>query len=161
MKILITAPEEFIPCTEDSPVVGQYYNLEDAIHGTQAQNKAFHALVQEYWKSGVHPKYGGCPFSEFRDYIKRDLGAGFEYYVYATIQGGKPKIEKVKSFDEIPEEVRTDPDLRDMMRGILKSWAQYTKRERKNTIDNLIDDMIANGVQSDKFNEILEGMKND
>jgi hypothetical protein len=157
MKILITGTETFTPIT-GLPEVGRYYNLEDAATGTGAQNRAFHALCQEYWKSGCHPKYEGG-FSEFRDLVKRDLGAGFSEYVYATIKDGKPRIYRVKTFSEIPEEIREDPDMRKMIRGKLKSWGEYTKKERQETMDRLIDDMVSNGVQSKKFFEILEGME--
>ena len=161
MKILITGPGTFIEQSTDAPEVGRPYLLEDAHHGTGAQNKAFHALVGEYWKSGLHPKLGGQPYDEFRDRIKLTLGAGFEAYVYAVIDEFKPKIYQVNSWEEIPEEVRNDPQYRDMIRGKLKSWSDYTKRERKKTIDNLIDDMVAAGVNSEKFHEILEGMKDE
>ena len=96
MKILITGPDTYTPVA-GLPEVGRYYNLEDAVNGTAAQNRAFHALCQEYWKSGCHPKYEGG-FSEFRDLIKRDLGAGFSEYVYAVIDCEKPRICRVKKF---------------------------------------------------------------
>jgi phytoene/squalene synthetase len=45
--------------------------------------------------------------------------------------------------------------------GTLKSWAKYTKKERRETIDRLINTMIQCGVNSKKFDEILEGMRSD
>ena len=158
MKILILDKGQYNIESKDAPIVGRYYYLEDATHGTQAQNKAFHALLQEYWKSGLHPKYGGCSFSEFKDQIKRTLGEGFAEYIYATIDNGKPHIYTVDTWEEIPKEVREDKDMRQMIRGKLKSWTDYTVKQRKNLIDNLIDDALTNGVQSEKFTEILEGM---
>ena len=158
MKILITEPGRFSEMSKDVPEVGRYYFLEDADNWRHTLNRAFHALLMVYWRSGVHPKYGGCGYEEFRDQIKRTLGAGFASYVYADIIDGKPKIYHVDSYDKIPEHIRLDPDLKEMVRGKLKSWADYTKKEQQRTVDNLIDDMAANGVNSDKFNEILEGM---
>jgi len=159
MKILITEPGRYIEQSKDAPEVGRAYNLEDATTGTGAQGRTFEALVMVYWKAGVHPKYGGCPYEEFRDQIKRTLGAGFAYYVYADIVDGKPKIYKVKKFDEIPDHVRQDPDMQDMIRGRLKSRAHYTKKELQKTIDALIDDMLAAGVANKKFDEILNGLE--
>lgn len=160
MKILITGEETFLPQSTDHPQEGRYYVLEDAESGSHAQNKAFHALVQEYWKSGLHPKYGGDPFSTFRDKIKRDLGAGFEAFVYADIENGRPRIHQVKRLDEIPEHITSDPEMAQMVQGKLKSWGNYTKKERTRTIDNLLDDMTSAGVCSKKFDEIREGMSN-
>jgi len=158
VKILIVSDSEYIPESEDLPEIGTSYLLEDATYGTSAQNRTFHALLQEYWKSGLHPKYGGDPFSTFKDQIKRTIGAGFESYVYADIIDGKPKIFQASSIDEIPDRIRKDPDMRSIVRGRLKSWADYTKKERQNTIDNIINDMLSVGVSSKKFDEILSGI---
>jgi len=159
MKILITEKGYMIEST-DAPVIGKHYYLEDAETGTNAQNKLFHALITEYWKSGLHPKYGGDDYSSFRDQIKRTLGEGFEKYVYAILDvtDGKAKIERVKTFEEIPEYIRLDPDMKEMIQGKLKSWSDYTAKQRKNCIDNLITDMDANGVNSKKYQEIMDGL---
>lgn len=176
MKITITETDgsggRFLVDSKDAPEIGRSYYMEDATSGTGAQNRAFHALVQEYWKSGLHPKYGGDPFDQFRDSLKRDLGEGFEKYVYADIEQVevdtfqpsheeryKPVIKEVKTYEEIPEEIRNDPTGRIM--GRLKSWTAYTLKQRRRLIDNLIDDMVAAGVDSKKFQEILEGMNDE
>jgi len=46
-----------------------------------------------------------------------------------------------------------------MLYGLLKSWADYTKKERTETIDRLIAEMIQAGINSGKFHEILDGME--
>ena len=149
MIIQIT-PDGYIHLSGDAPEVGQKYLLEDATEGTQAQNRAFHALVQEYFTSGCH-SYNAKTWLELREYIKRDLGAGFESYVYADESG----IHKVKTLDEIPEKYRTAQ----YTMGRLKSWSKYTKKERRETMDLLISTMIQAGVQTKKFNEIMTGME--
>ena len=118
MVILIT--EDGYIAEGKQPEVGKRYYLTDAESGTEAQNKAFHALVQEYFKSGAF-SYPAKTFLELKDFIKRDLGAGFESYVYADESG----IHKVKTLDEIPEKYRTAQ----YTMGRLKSWSKYTKRE--------------------------------
>jgi hypothetical protein len=45
------------------------------------------------------------------------------------------------------------PDFR------LKSWADYSKKERQMTIDNLISEMFQAQVQTKKFYEILKGLE--
>jgi uncharacterized protein YbjQ (UPF0145 family) len=159
MTILILPGSYFQVESADAPVEGRRYILEDATTGTSAQNKTFHALVKEYWKSGLHPKYGGELYSAFRDQIKRTLGAGFESFVYADYINGKARIKQVKTYDEIPEHIRQDADLKELVQGKLKSWSDYGKKQRQQTIDNLIDDATAAGVNSKKWNEILKGME--
>jgi hypothetical protein len=158
MKILITGPGEYTPNSTDLPVVGRYYTLEDAANGTGAQNRAFHALLGEYYKSGLC-SYDCKSFDDFRNQIKRKLGPGFESYAYADIVKGLPVLEVVDKYDEIPEVIRKDPRLREYVRGRLKSWADYTKKERRDTMDKLIAEMKMAGVNSKKFDEIMEGMK--
>jgi hypothetical protein len=41
----------------------------------------------------------------------------------------------------------------------LKSWSDYTKKERQLTIDNIINEMFLVGVKSPRFDEILQGME--
>ena len=148
MTILIT--DDGYIAEGKQPEVGKRYYLTDAESGTEAQNKAFHALVQEYFKSGAF-SYPAKTFQELKDFIKRDLGAGFENFVYATPEG----IKRATTTDEIPEEYRTAQ----YTMGRLKSWSKYTKRERRETMDALIAQMLLVGVQTKKFNEIMTGLE--
>lgn len=141
------------------PKVGTVYTLEDATKGTGAQNRAREALIQAYWRWGGHPKYGGDGYSDFRDKLKRDLGEGFDRFIYVDIRDGKPRIHEVKGYHLVPEEIKIDPDMRDMIRGKLKSCSRYGKKANQRFIDNIIMDGSANGCNTDKWNEILEGMK--
>ncbi|HPB99956.1 MAG TPA: hypothetical protein PKW66_28810 [Polyangiaceae bacterium] len=164
MIITITAPGEYMADTQDEPEVGRRYQLEDATSGTGAQNRAFHALLWEYYKTRLWSYQGsgynsGVTFDEFRNMIKRKLGAGFESFVYAEIVDGRPVIRDAKAYAEIPETVRRDPHLKELVRGRLKSWADYTKRERRTTMDALITEMIEVGVNTPHFREIMEGME--
>ena len=147
MTILITSPDTFM-AEGDAPEVGRRYLLEDATTGSNAQNRAFHALIQEYWRLGAH-SYNVKTFAEFRDVIKRDLGAGFESYIYATPEG----IKRVKTREEIPAGTRRCDIL-----GKLKSWGDYSQKERREAIDCLIAQMDTAGVDSAKYREILSGM---
>ena len=164
MTITITAPGEYMADTQDEPEVGRRYQLEDATSGTGAQNRAFHAILAEYYKTRLWSYQGsgynaGATFDEFRNLIKRKLGAGFESFVYAEIVDGRPVIRDAKTYAEIPEAVRRDSHLNELVRGRLKSFSDYTKRERRTTMDGLITEMIEVGVNTPHFNEIIEGMK--
>ncbi len=149
MRIQITPGGGYVHISGDAPEEGKTYLLEDATNGSLAQNKAWHALLQEYWRSGQH-SYRADSFLGFRDLIKRDLGAGFEAYVYADDSG----LHKVKHLDDVPDHV---PQSHVM--GKLKSWGKYTKKQRRETIDLLISTMIQAGVNTKKFHEILDGME--
>ena len=135
LKILITAKNTF---TGADLKIGSWYNAEPAAEGTLAQNSTFHSLLTEYWRSGCH-SYNVTKYEDFRDCIKRDLGAGFETYTRDYTRSGKP----------------CDPftDSR------LKSWSDYTKKERMETIDRLIAEMHQAQVQTKHFYEILQGME--
>ena len=136
MKILITAPNVF---TGETLKVGCYYTAELADEGTDAQNKAFHALLQCYWASGCH-SYDARSFPHFRALIKLYLGAGNEkFYNLANADGTPCPKGRI--------------DFR------LKSWSDYSKKERRITIDNLISEMMQVGADSKRFNEILRGME--
>jgi hypothetical protein len=139
MKILITGPGEF---SGDSLKVGKYYNAELADEGTDRQNKTFHALIQCYWTSGCH-SYNARSYDHFRALMKLYLGAGTEQFYSLVNEDGTPC-----------------PNGRLTYR--LKSWADYTKKERQLTIDNMINEMFLVGVDNNpysRFNEILQGME--
>ena len=136
MLIVVTDRNQF---SGDDLEIGKWYNAEPAATGTAAQNAAFHALVQEYWRSGCH-SYNAVSFEHFRALIKLHLGAGAERFCNLVDADGNPL-----------------PGGRFDYR--LKSWADYTKKERRETLDRLIAEMHQAGVNSRKFYEILRGME--
>lgn len=141
----------------EAPEAGHKYQLESLVDGTQAQNKLFHSLLMVYYNSGLHSE-NGVDFHTFKDLIKKRLGGGFEAFIYAEIIDGHPVIKHAKKKEDIPEEIRQDPHMKEMILGKLKSWSSYSKKQRKSTIDNLISEMIQVGVNSRKFQEIMKGI---
>ena len=121
-------------------IVPGKYSIFPYEDGTLKQGAAFHALISEYWASGCS-SYQARSFPHFRALIKLYLGAGMEkFYNLANTDGTPCPVG------------RTDYRL--------KSWRDYTKKERKESIDRLIAEMVQAGVNSRKFNEILQGMEN-
>jgi hypothetical protein len=155
MRILCTGDGTF---TGDDLIVGKYYDAVEVDTPTEAQNRAFHALLQEFWSSGAH-SYNAKNFEQFRNFIKRDLGAGFERFKYVEETPEGLKWGSAKAAYDIPENVALDADGQPLAQGVLKSWAKYTKKERRETIDRLINTMIECGINSKRFDEILEGMR--
>ena len=137
MRILVIEHGRF---TGETLIPGQEYDCIPAEDGTDRQNKAFHALLQEYWRSGAH-SYNAKNFAHFKKIIKRQLGAGVEAY-YETINTDTGELL------ETP-----------VIKKRIKSWADYTKKERKETIDRLISEMLQVGIMSSKFYEILDGLE--
>jgi hypothetical protein len=153
MNILITGDGTFIG---DKLTIGRKYNCEPADTGSLSQGRAFHSLLQCFWASGLH-SYPAKSFEEFREYIKRDLGAGAEYYVY--VKKGSLLKGKSKDKEEAVREAAVDKDGHPVVWMKLKSWADYTKKERTEAIDRLISTMHQARVQSAKFYEILQGLE--
>lgn len=162
MKVKILDGDQFLVESGKAPAVGKSYVMEEAATATGEQNRAFHALLGEYWRSGLHSS-DAPNFADFRKQVLVRRGAGHEKIVFTSIETGsdgklKAVIHQVKTLDEVPREIFRDPDLKKMVLAAPKSWTEYTKTERTMTIDNLITDMIASGVNSDKFAQIIEGM---
>jgi len=136
MRILVTAPNAFAGA---ELVPGELYEVTPYEDGTERQNRAWHALVQEFWTSGCH-SYDAQSFEHFRELIKLELGAGAERY-YSLV--GPTGI----------------PMKRPAVRYRVKSWRDYTKKERAEAIDTLVATMHQAQVQTKKFYAILEGME--
>jgi len=148
-KILESAPNNILVlCSNHTFKCGGSVTIEDATKGTNPQNRFFHELVKIWVASGCHSYEGD--YNKVRDFIKRDLGAGFEKYFYTA---DDLKAVKVNSFDDIPEHIQKD---KRRIMGQLKSWADYGKKERMKTIQNLIDNMIQSGVNSKEFDNICK-----
>ena len=136
MRIFVLTPNTF---TGDALVPGEEYEVKPHNEGTEKQNRAWHALLQEYWASGCH-SYNVINAQDFREAIKYYLGAGVEPF-YRTVDTNGRRLDKPII------------DYR------VKSWKDYTKKERKESIDRLIAEMHQAGVQTKKFYDILHGLE--
>lgn len=98
--------------------------------GTDEQNRAFHALFTEYYKTGLHSAPEGCTLAEFKNFMKIQYGP--------------------HTFIDVSEERYC----------VLKSWADYTKHERVAALDGLISEVNQSGAfaESEKIREIIGGM---
>jgi len=109
--------------------------------GSDAQNRAFHSLIGEYWKSGLSSYES---FDDMRDTFKLRV-AGADEYIF--IENGK--VRHVKSLDEVKGRYAEVP----------KSWADFTVEQRKDAIDEVIREATMAGINSRKWEEILRGME--
>lgn len=123
--------------------------------GTEKQNRLFHKLLHEIYKSrawsfeGVsEAQHDGMCWDDFRDLIKLKLGAGAEYYKYLDNFGNKKTSKR-----------RPKPGEYQVCFDIPKSWRDYTKEERSETIDRVISWAEAMGMGY-LCEEILKNEKN-
>lgn len=98
--------------------------------GTENQNRAMHALMAEYYKTGLHSAPEGCTLDAFKVYLKCLYGPVYEI----DLEGQPVKVPK--------------------------SWANYSKQERCYFIDGLISEINQSGAftESPRIREIIAGM---
>lgn len=138
-------PEIRTLCEKSDKVAGGYITLTASLprqQGTDEQNRAFHSLVGEYWRSGCS---SDASFEDIKTRIKLQIG-GAEFFAYYT-----DRTHVVESVEQIPTGVK-------MVIEIPKSWSDFTKEERTFAIDSLMKEMVEAGVNSKKFDEIVGGM---
>ena len=116
--------------------------LDDA--GSLEQNNAWHALLGEFWRSGLSSYQS---HEDMRDKIKLRV-AGARGFIYID---DKAQQHTTKNIDDIP--------FGSWYIEVPKSWADFTKSQRAIAIDDTISEMVEAGVSSTKFDEILEGME--
>ena len=159
MKILITAEGSFISVDNEHPEVGKKYTLEDATDQSEKQRKAWHALVQEWYKSGCYSFVDTLDFNVFREAVKELYGEGFSHYEYID---SNYKIYKAKTLEEIPDDIILDTRYHpERIRRVLKHFYDYTKKQVKKSLDIIIIAMDENEVDTPKYHEIIKGMEND
>lgn len=103
--------------------------------GTERQNKLFHKLLHEIYKSRAwsfsdlsEAEHEGMSWLYFRDKIKLDFGEGAEYFVYQD-NFGHIKYDKK----------RPNPQLCQVCFAVPLSWTKYNKEQRHQCIDRVMD----------------------
>lgn len=109
--------------------------------GTDQQNRAFHALLGEYWKSGLSSYES---YDDMKDTIKLRI-AGADEYIF--IDNGK--VRHAKNLEDVKGRYAEVP----------KSWTDFTLEQRRDAIDEVIREAIMAGVNSKKWDEIITGMQ--
>ena len=111
--------------------------------GTDAQNRAFHALLGEFWVSGLSSYES---YEDLKDSIKLKV-AGPDEFIF--IKDGK--VRRSKTLEGVEGRYAEVP----------KSWADFTRDERKEAIDWVIKEANLAGINSKKWDEIIKGMMED
>ena len=111
--------------------------------GTDSQNRAFHALLGEFWSSGLSSYES---YEDLKDSIKLKV-AGPDEFIF--IKDGK--VRRSKTLEGVEGRYAEVP----------KSWADFTRDERKEAIDWVIKEANLAGINSKKWDEIIKGMMED
>lgn len=158
MKILILENSQYLTESKDVPITGRRYVLEDAETYTGQQRKTWHAFVGEWFRAGQYP-VDTIDYNYFRDWCKLKYGEGFGHYEYTDWEYN---MVRVKSVDEIPSDIvewYNDHPGSKRIKGILKSFTGYTKKQVINSTDKIINAMVEYGADTEKYYQILEGME--
>lgn len=165
MKIRVTelsgTTGRFFVEGQETPVVGATYELQDWDDPTAKQGRTFEALCVEYWRSNAwsYPSSGyrpGLTLFEFRQQIKLKLGPGFEKIIY--IDPETNLLKECARAADLPDAVKNSPNKSKLAYGRLKSRSDWTKKELRTCIDNIIAEGEQVGVNTKKWKEILETM---
>jgi transposase-like protein len=109
--------------------------------GTEEQNRAFHALINEFWLTGCssYPNY-----ETMRDSYKLRAGGAKEYKI-ATENGvvTSKTLEGYEGYISI---------------AIPKSWSEFNREQRMKAIDLVLADIYQSGASSKKLDEIIGGL---
>lgn len=151
----------FVVDGAETPIIGGVYELEDYDDPTAKQARTFEALCTEYWKSGAwsYPSSGyrpGLTLFEFRQQIKLKLGPGFEKVIY--IDPETNLLKECATPADLPESIKTSPNKSKLAYGRLKSRSDWTRKELRTTIDNVITEGNQVGVNTKKWHDILATM---
>ena len=109
--------------------------------GTDQQNRAFHSLLGEYWRSGLSSYES---YDDMRDSIKLRV-AGADEYIF--IEDGK--VRHVQNLEQV----------RGRYAEVPKSWADFSLDQRKEAIDMVIAEAVMAGINTKHWDEIITGMQ--
>lgn len=153
MIILITEAG-YLPETNETPIPGHRYYLEDADEYTPPMRRLWESLVDIAFKSGLF-SIDTMDIYEFRENIKLRYGEGFARLKYVN---DKNQMVEVKHRDDIPDYAALDfaNGNRERIQGIIKSSTAYSKKQFTRMIDCTIEAMHDVGVDSKKFADIID-----
>lgn len=112
--------------------------------GTDAQNRTFHALINEFFLSGFSSFNS---VFEMKNFYKLQV-AGAGYYIFFDSKGGRHSVEKLELIPKSSLYVE-----------VPKSWVDLNREERKNAIDLVIKEGILAGANTTRWDQIIEGIE--
>jgi hypothetical protein len=138
------------------------YNCAPAGGKTTQQIRAAYAIMQELYASNLD-SYRCRSFPDFKARLKHDLGAGLESVTAAVREGDTYRLrefplaewERIRGAVCVGRNSAGEP----MVRGRLKSLADYTRAELRDYIDKLLSYCYRVGLDTPKFREIVRGME--
>ncbi len=163
----------------NKPKVGSEYILEDLSEGTNAQNKLFHEILQQFYKwmlktdtfivndNGIDYDLRCGEWEELKDLLKARYGRKWSHINYVnndmemiSITKKKPKgwEGKYDPISLIPDYVWNDFNNgnKKRIKQVLYSWGDYNKDQRRQLLDITLLIMDKFGVDSKDYLELRE-----
>ena len=153
MIILITEAG-YLTETNETPIEGHRYYMEDADEYTPPMRRLWESLVGEWYKSGCF-NLDTIDYYKFRDAVKIKYGGGYDYIIYANPNG--PGVVEVNDVDEVPFDIliRYNAGEHSLITKKVGSSMVLNKADFSLMINNTIDAMHEAGVSSPKFIDII------
>lgn len=140
-------------------IKGDYGYLEvltETQYKSREQNNLFHSLLKCFWESKLS---SFDSYEELRNHCKRIAHL-------CEVQWENTLPEQVKkilwrAIQLLPIHKRYLDEICELLRGRVvtwHSWSECSKEMARLTLDQLINDMTFAGVNSKKFQEIMEGL---
>ena len=128
--------------------------IEELSYKTYSQNRAFHALVGCFWRSGCSSFNSQ---HELRSHYIIETGhIAYTAYIYFNEIDGETRAFSVGSVDEVPD----GKDIAEICYP--GSWSNITKERAMQAMNSIMRDMDESGVmgssEGKKYAEILDGM---
>ncbi|MCP4393963.1 MAG: hypothetical protein GY804_06815 [Alphaproteobacteria bacterium] len=154
------------------PVVGKEYVIESIVGvGSAKQNRTFHPLIEclykwmlendtyQFEENGIEYDFRCEDNDRLKIIFKMTYGKGACSWKYVT---NKNTMQEIYDLNDAPDYVIEDFNAGN--RGRIEardaiSWTEYDKEDRANLITNTINIMRTIGVDSAKFHEIMEGIR--
>jgi hypothetical protein len=124
---------------------------------TKKQNKTFWSLIDCFWASGCSSFYA---YNDLVEYYYRI--AGLITIKTKSTLSKSTKATLYKAIKILPLVFSEKKKVYKMLRGKYEKWESWSRVKKDKatlTIDTLIKDMCEAGVNSKKFEEIMEGIE--
>lgn len=162
MKIRIKENNTFVVAFGKTPEVGKKYYLVDAEDHTEEQIRTVHALIHCYYDSGCYSDQDIDVWTELKDPLKHrhgPKGRKFDFISYFDPEKLIAGVQVVDKWSKVPKYIKEHPQKNKIIKGHLRSFANYTKKELSDFINSLICEMETVGVNTPKYREIRRGME--
>ncbi len=156
------------------PLVGKYYVIEAVVDkGTAKQNRTLHPLLDcmyswmlendtyQFESNKIEYDFRCNSMDALKKIFKIKYGKGADEWEYVNDSYGMVKTDDLKSLPDYVIDDFQNGNRERIKASHAVSWKLYNKSDRLKLIDNVINIMKSIGVDTQKFYDILEGIKDE